>query len=140
MYEPKILTCSPARESRSILEHGRMQTAYESQEIQKIGKDQLEAVAASTSAVVKSWQTKTIAAEATEYSKKSLETGSVFLEKLLGAKSFENAIKIQLEYAKVSYQGHVAYVTKIGELYSKLAKEAFAPVETAITKVQAFKE
>jgi len=31
-------------------------------------------------------------------------------------------------------------VTKTGELYSNLAKEAFKPIETAITKVQAVKE
>jgi len=30
--------------------------------------------------------------------------------------------------------------TKMGELYSDLAKACFKPIETAITKVQAFKE
>jgi len=112
--------------------------AYQSEDFQKYGKEQLEAVSSSSSLFAKNLQN--IAAESTEYSKKSLESGSAFLEKLLGTKSFEGAIKIQLEYSKAFYQDHVAYVTKIAELYSKLAKEAFAPVETAITKVQAFKE
>lgn len=112
--------------------------AYESVDFQKYGKEQLAALSSSSSLVTKSWQT--IADESAEYSKKSIETGSVFLEKLLGTKTLDGAIKVQLEFAKSIYDGHVAYVTKLTELYSKLAKEALAPVESAITKVQAFKE
>ena len=63
----------------------------------------------------------TIAVEATDYSKKSIENGSAFVEKLLGAKSFESVIRIQSEYANTSYAGFVAYLTKISKLYSKLA-------------------
>ena len=39
---------------------------------------------------------------AADYSKKSIENGSAFVEKLLGAKSFESAIRIQSEYANAS--------------------------------------
>ncbi|MDR3423896.1 MAG: phasin family protein, partial [Alphaproteobacteria bacterium] len=35
------------------------------------------------------------------------------------------------------YEGFVAEVTKLGELYTTLAKEAFKPVEGAIAKVKA---
>ncbi|WP_026606069.1 phasin family protein [Methylocapsa acidiphila] len=112
--------------------------AYQIDDFQKFGKEQLEAATNVTSNLTKSWQT--IAAEATEYSKKSLENSSAFLEKLLGAKSFESAIQIQSEYAKNSYAGFIAQATKLGEIYSNLAKEAFKPIETAISKVQSFKE
>ncbi len=112
--------------------------AYQAEDLQKYGKEQLETLTCSSSALAKSFQT--IAAESTEYSKKSLESGSAFLEKLLGIKSFEGVIKIQMEYTKAFYDDHVAYMTKLTELYSKLAKDAFAPVETAITKVQAYKD
>jgi hypothetical protein len=112
--------------------------AYLLDEFQKFGKEQLEAVTTSSSSLAKSWQT--IAAESSDYSKKSFENGSAFFEKLLSAKSFESAIQIQSEYAKTFFEGLLAYVTKTGELYSNLAKEAFKPVETAITKVQAAKK
>jgi hypothetical protein len=79
----------------------------------------------------------TIAAETTDYSKNSLESNSAYVEKLLGAKSLDNAIQIQSEFAKSAYEGFVAQATKIGELYTNLAKEAFKPVETAFAKVQA---
>ena len=112
--------------------------AYLFDDFQKFGKEQLEVVTTSSSSLAKGWQT--IAAESSEYSKKSLENNSAFLEKLLGAKSLEKAIQIQSEYAKTFFEGLVGYVTKTGELYSSLAKEAFKPIETAIIKVQAAKE
>jgi hypothetical protein len=65
-----------------------------------------------------------IVAEATDYSKKSLDDRLVFVEKLLGAKSFDSAIQIQSEYAKTFFEGFVAEATKMGELYSNLAKSA----------------
>src|SRR5271154_6086087 len=100
------------------------------EEFQKYGKEQLEAASTVAASLAKGLQT--IAAETTDYSKKSLENSSAFIEKILGAKSLDNAIQIQSEYAKSAYEGFVAQATKIGELYTSLAKEAFKPVETAI--------
>jgi hypothetical protein len=105
------------------------------EEFQKYGKEQLEAATTVAASLAKGLQT--IAAETTDYSKKSLESSSAFVEKLLGAKSLDNAIQIQSEYAKSTYEGFVAQATKIGELYTNLAKEAFKPMESAIAKVQA---
>jgi len=104
------------------------------EEFQKFGKDQMDAAATAAASLAKGLQT--IAAEATDYSKKSLESGSAYVEKLLGAKSLDSAIQIQSEYAKSTYESLVAQATKFGELYTSLAKEAFKPVEEAIAKVQ----
>jgi hypothetical protein len=76
-----------------------------------------------------------IATETADYSKKSLESGSAFVEQLLGAKSYDNAIQIQTEYWKTSYAGFIAQATRMGELYSGLAKETFKPIEGAFAKV-----
>ena len=103
-------------------------------DFQKIGKEQLEAATTAAASLAKGFQT--IAAEATDYSKKSLESSSAYVEKLLGAKSLDTAIQIQSEYAKTAYEGFIAQATKMGELYSNLAKEAFKPVEGAIAKAQ----
>lgn len=108
------------------------------EDFQKFSKTQLETASASSQGVVKALQA--IAAETTDYSKKSFESNSAFLEKLLGVKSFESAIQLQSEYAKAVYADFVAQSTKLGELYSALAKEAFKPVELAVSKVQSFKD
>ena len=76
-----------------------------------------------------------IAVEAADYTKKSFENGSVFVEKLLAAKSFDNAVEIQSDYVKQSYEAFVAQATKIGELYTELAKEAYKPFEGAFGKL-----
>ncbi len=103
-------------------------------EFQKFG-EQLEAASSVAASLAKGFQT--IAAETTDYSKKSIESNSAYMEKLLGAKSLDNAIQIQSEYAKSTYEGFVAQATKISEIYTNLAKEAFKPVESAFAKVQA---
>ncbi len=105
------------------------------EDFQKFGKDQLEAATETASSLSKGVQA--IAVEATDYSKKSLETSSALIEKLLGAKTLDTAIQLQSEYAKTAYESFVAQATKFGELYTNLAKEAFKPVEAAVAKVQA---
>ena len=80
-----------------------------------------------------------IAGEATNYSKTYLDKRLAFVEKLLGAKSFDTVIQIQSEYAKMSFEDFVAQSKKIGELYSNLAKLAFKPVEEAVAKSQGTK-
>jgi len=104
-------------------------------DFQKFSKEQLEVASTAAASLAKGLQT--IAAETTDYSKKSLETNSAYVEKLLGSKSLDDAIQTQSEYAKSAYEGFVAQATKIGELYPLLAKDAFKPVESMIAKVQA---
>ncbi len=104
------------------------------EDFQKFSKEQLEAAASSSTSLTKSFQT--IATEAAEYSKKSMESHTAYLEKLLGAKSFETAIQIQSEYLKTSYAGLIAQATKIGELYANVAREALKPIELAISKTK----
>ena len=101
-------------------------------EMQKFSKDGVDAAMKSFGALSKVSQT--IAAEVTDYSKKSFEDGTKVLEKLFGAKSFEKAIEIQTDYAKSAYEGFVAQATKIGELYADLAKETYKPYETIVAK------
>ncbi len=102
---------------------------------QEFGKEQIDAASKAAASLARDLQT--IAAETADYSKKSLEANSAYVEKLLGAKSLDDAIQTQSQYAKSAYEGFVAQATKIGELYTNLAKEAFKPVESVIAKVQA---
>jgi hypothetical protein len=105
------------------------------EEMQKLSKDHMEAATAAAASVTKGFQT--IAAETSEYSKRSLENGSAYVEKLLGARKIEDAVQIQSDFAKTTYEGFVAQATRIGELYATLAREAFRPVESAFAKTQA---
>ncbi len=104
------------------------------EEMQKLGKDQLEHVSSSAAGVTRGFQA--IVAETTDYSKRSLEHTSSFMEKLFGVRSLDTAIQLQSEFAKAQVEGFVAQATKISEIYRDMAKEAFRPVEAAMNKGQ----
>ena len=103
------------------------------EDIQKLGKENVDVAMKQFGTVSKGFQT--IATEFADYSKKSFEQGSATLEKLLGAKSLDKAIEIQTDYVKTAYEGFVAQATKIGELYTDLAKESYKPLEGIMAKV-----
>ncbi len=107
---------------------------YNFEALQKFSKEQIEASTAAAGEFAKNLQA--IAAEASDFSKKSIESGSAYFEKLSGVKKFEDAIALQTEYAKSSYETFVAQTTKFGELYTKLAKDAFKPLEGVFAKAQ----
>lgn len=103
------------------------------EELQKLSKDNIEAAVKSFGTLSKSAQA--IAVEIADYTKTSFEQGTAALEKLLGAKTIEQAIEIQQSYLKTAYEGAVAQATKIGELYTELAKEAYKPFESSFGKL-----
>jgi hypothetical protein len=41
---------------------------------------------------------------------------------------------VQSEYAKAIYEDYTTQVTKLGQLYADLAKEAFKPFEAQVAK------
>ena len=97
--------------------------------VQQLGKEQFEAFSTAAAAVTKGWQS--IAAETTDYSKKSFEKGRVLAEKLIAVKKIDEAILLQSDYAKSAYEDFIAEATKIGEMYSAMTKEVFKPIENA---------
>lgn len=101
----------------------------------KMNKEAMDSMLTTMSAMTKNFQQ--IAAEATEFSKKSYEDGAATVEKLASAKSLDKAIEIQTDYAKSSYESFVSQATKMSELYADMAKEAYKPFEKAASKVAA---
>ena len=82
----------------------------------------------------RNWQS--LAAEMTDYTKRSFEDGTQTFEKLLSSKSLEQAVEIQSNYAKRSYDEYMHQLTKFGGMYAELAKEAYKPVERALQNVR----
>lgn len=101
-------------------------------ELHSFGREQLEATSAATANFAKAVQS--IAAETTDYSKKVFEDQASYLEKLVGAKSFDSVLQIQSDYAKSAYESAIDQATRIGELYQGLVKEAVKPLETVIAR------
>jgi phasin family protein len=127
IYEFAIAAIFP---TNPILEEGQMLKGFE--EFQKAGKDNFDAAVRSFGEVNKGFQA--IAAEVTDYSKKAFEDSTRAFEQLVGAKSIEQAIEIQSQYAKKAYDTYMAEMSKISEMYVGMAKDAYKPVEAAFTK------
>lgn len=96
-------------------------------DVQKLGQENLDRAMRLIGDWNKNWQA--IAAEMADYSKRSFEHGTKTFEKLLAAKSMEQAIEIQTNYAKRAYDEYMQQMTKLGGMYANLAKEAYKPLD-----------
>ena len=72
-----------------------------------------------------------ISKETTEFSKKYIENSTSAWEKVSAAKSVDKAVEAQSEFAKGAYEAFVAQGTKIGQIYTDMAKDAYKPFEKA---------
>jgi Phasin protein len=102
------------------------------EEFQRVGKNGFDGAVSSFSEANKGFQA--IAAELTAYSKKSFEDGTRAFQQLLDAKSFEQVIEIQSQYARMAYEAYVAGLSKLGEMYAVLTRNTSKPVEQAAAK------
>ena len=100
------------------------------EDMQKLSQTNMDTAMKAFGEWNKGWQA--IAAEMTDYTKKSFEESTATFEKLLTAKSVEQAIEIQTGFAKRAYDGYMHQLSKIGGMYAELAKEAYKPVERAM--------
>jgi hypothetical protein len=105
--------------------------------MQKFGKEGMDMAMASFGAWSKNAQA--IATELADYSRKSFEASAAALEKLTSAKTIDKAMEVQNEYLRSSYQDFVAQSTKLTELYSELAKEAYKPFEGILKQAGSMK-
>jgi hypothetical protein len=102
------------------------------EEFQRASKDGFDAAVSSFGEVNKGLQA--ITAEVTAYSRKAFEDGTRAWDQLLRAKSFEQVIEVQSQYAKTAYEAYVAEWTKLGEMYAGLTRNASKPVEQAAAR------
>jgi tRNA splicing ligase len=97
------------------------------QDFQKMGQTGMDGYLKMMGEWNKSWQA--IASEMTDYSKRAFEEGTSTFEKLVAAKTVEQAVEIQTNYAKRAYEDYMQQLSKIGSMYQSFAKDAFKPVE-----------
>jgi phasin family protein len=102
------------------------------EDYQKLSKEGFDATLRSLGEVNKGFQALT--AEMTDYSKKAFDDGIHAWQQLLGVKSVDQALEIQTQYAKRSYDTYMAEMSKLGEMCVSLARNAYRPVEQTIAR------
>jgi hypothetical protein len=76
----------------------------------------------------------TIANAYSDYTRRSLEETTSFVEKLTGVRSLDKALEIQAEFARQAYETFVAESQRICGLYSELARQIFKPFAGFLAK------
>ncbi len=107
----------------------QMMNSFQFPDFQKFGQTNVDSTMRMMGEWTKNWQA--IALEMTDYSKRAFEDGTAAFEKLMSAKSAEQAMEIQSTYAKRAYEDYMQQMTKIGSMYTNLAKDAYKPMERA---------
>ena len=64
-----------------------------------------------------------------DYTRKSWLTGRFLVERLITARSFEEALEIQGDFARQAYANFVAHSERLCELYGAWAQQCFRPSE-----------
>jgi len=75
-----------------------------------------------------------IAAESTEYSKKSFQDVVTHFEALSSVRSIETAVELQTGFVKSAFESFFAEATKLSEMYGDIAKTVYKPFEAPFAK------
>jgi len=70
-----------------------------------------------------------------DYTKQSHQESRFFVERLMGVRSFDQAIEVQTEFARQAYANLMAESQNICALYSELARQIFRPWESLLAKM-----
>jgi hypothetical protein len=107
----------------------------------KVSEDDMqETINANLEATTRSFEgatrvTQEIASQIADYSKRSFEQGTKTVEHLLGARSLDKAVEVQTQYARAAYEDYMSHATKLGQLYTELARETFKSYQDFASKV-----
>ena len=101
--------------------------AKDMEDVGKIGQATIDNSLKMWGELTKNWQA--VAAEMTDYTKRSFEDGTKTFEKLATARSIDQVMEIQTTYAKRCYDDYMQQMTRIGSMYADLAKGSAKPFE-----------
>jgi len=90
-------------------------------------KETLEALMESATLAAKGAEK--VGGELTAYAKTSGEAFSSAVKTIAGSKTLQSAFEAQMDYAKSSFEGYVAEMTKVNDLLMSVAKESFGPLQ-----------
>lgn len=100
------------------------------EDIAKMGKEQVDACVTAGNVATKGMET--INAEAMAFTKTQIEDQISAAKAMMGAKTLQELIELQNGYAKSAFEAYSAYTTKMSEVATKVAQDAFAPINAQV--------
>jgi phasin family protein len=116
--------------AREQMEKASVNAFKSYEDISKFSKENFDAYVAASTAMAKGFETlgKTWMA----FTQESLESGAAVAKALLGAKTLREAVDLQTDFAKTSFDKLVGESTKLSEMSVKVANEAFEPINARL--------
>ncbi len=96
------------------------------EEFNAFGKDVWEAFLASSKVAAKGVEA--LNAECMAYTKVLLEDGAAASKAMVKAKTMQELVDLQTEFARSCFDSYMSQSTKLGEMTAKTAQEAFEPL------------
>ena len=97
------------------------------------GKETVEAWIAAGNAYAKGMEA--MNAEFMAFTKQMVEDNVTTARKVMGAKTLQEMVDLQTQFARTSMDGFMAEGTKMGELAAKVAQDTAAPINSRMTAV-----
>ncbi len=108
------------------------QSAFKTaEELQKLSKENLDAYVQASQVMAKGFEQMGKAWMA--YTQEAMEQSAAAAKALLGAKSVKEAVDLQQDWAKSTFDKLVSESTKLSEQTVKVANEAFEPINARFT-------
>jgi phasin family protein len=101
------------------------------EDIATYSKANVEAVVASGNVTAKALET--LNAEVLAYAKQSFEDGIAAAKAMATAKSLQEVLDLQADFSKSALDGFLAQSTKLGEMMTKMSKDAIEPLSARMT-------
>ena len=115
----------------TVTKKGAEMAAKSYDDIISFNQDNFEAIVEFGKATAKGVEE--LNAEVLAFNKVALEENIAAAKAVMGAKTVQEAVDLQTEWAKAWFDSYMSQATKVGELTAKVAQEAFAPVNDRLT-------
>ena len=100
------------------------------EEISKFSKDNIEACVAASTIAAKGAEN--IGKAVMAFTQESMEAGAQVAKAVLGAKTLREAVDLNADFAKQSFDKFVAESTKLSEMTVKVSNEALEPISARV--------
>ena len=118
-------------EAKKTMEEGVEKMAKGVEDVTSFSQDNVEAMMTSGKVFAKA--TEEMNAEIIAFSKKSYQDSMAAAKEISGVKSVSEFFEKQTEFAKTAFESYVSEATKLNEIYSSAAKDAFEPLNARFT-------
>jgi len=129
--EKAVKASTEAAERAFAVSKERVEAIVKSYEdVAKLGKGGVDAFVAAGNVATKGVET--LNAEVLSFAKAQYEDNVAATKAVLAAKTLQEVVELQNEFAKSAFEAYSAQVTKLSEVAAKLAQDAFAPINAQV--------